>query len=582
MSFKIIVLIASVLFINHATAWVSVGSSPGFGTCDFLTIQEAIDSNEGEIRVLNNQDFTENLVIDHTVDIKGGYASCLSASLDILSSTNTVIKGTAFLGSSVIEITATNSPIIRFYNLTLRDATDTIFVNGGHGIDIGNSNGLVQITDSLISNNTAENGGGIFINNTIGDLRVVIINTRILGNTASGQGGGIYCNENIFSSNSNVAISVRGLSLIEYNSAEDGGGIASSYGCSITIDSGVDFTPTSSHLGLISNVASRYGGGIYLDGSSSLSLQGNTYGLGNILGNNIRPVTLAFNSANNHGGGIYAINGSTVEIIDGYLYFNKAITGSGGAVYLGDSTSSNVTFSMQSSTTQCWQNGKCSIISNNSADGNVGGAIYVGGGATAELHRTHIYGNTANFGTALYISGPGTTANLEGNYFYDNGYNGASSSADQYVIRVNNSASLSLIHNTIADNDVDDSSAIIGIINGADLTIKNSIISNNPEDVFKETGSNTTDFSCVVASDHTITGSLLFAPNFVDSVNNNYHLTINSGAIDTCASASNLFLDTDNDARGLDVDNVNFNGPYDAGADEYTIKPELVFSDGFE
>ena len=69
---KTIIFTFMAMFITTAKSWVSVGSSPGFGSCTYSTIQQALDSNEAEIRVLNNQDFFENIEIDHSVDIKGG------------------------------------------------------------------------------------------------------------------------------------------------------------------------------------------------------------------------------------------------------------------------------------------------------------------------------------------------------------------------------------------------------------------------------------------------------------------------------------------------------------------------------
>lgn len=581
MPYKIFFSIVILLFINQSQAWVSVGSSPNFGTCTYLTIQDALDSNEAEIRVLNDsnfsQDFIENIVVDHSVDIRGGFNTCLTASLNQVGSANSVIKGTGALGSPVVKIASTNTPTIRFYNLTLRDATDTIFItNGGQGIDVGTSNGLIEVKDSLIINNSAEDGGGIYIGATIGTLSVVITDSSIFGNTASNRGGGIFCAED------DTSIRVSGNSLIGENTAEDGGGIAALNGCSVTVDSGTDLT--GDLRGILSNTATQYGGGVYLNSGASLTLQGNKYAFG-ILGNNTDPVTLANNSAFSKGGGIYAINSAQIEIIDGFITNNTNSSNNGGGIFLGSSSTTPASLTMYSSGSQCWNSGKCSILSNNHSSGN-GGGIYLEGGAESSILNTHIFGNRANYGTALYVSsvnGLGTTLNVEGSYIYENGNNGINNFADNYAIRGNGDVNINLIHNTMADNDINDSRAIIGIIGGTNLTIKNSLLDNHPETILEQTASNTLQILCTVASDLSSLDFLVFPTSFIDSANDDYHLASNSQAIDACATTVTILdVDTDNQSRGWDDDTRgNFNGTYDAGADE-SYTNDIIYKNGFE
>lgn len=581
MNFKTLFSIVILLFITQSHAWVSVGSSPNFGNCSYSTIQEALDSNESEIRVLNNQDFIENLVVNHSVNIKGGFTSCITASLNQVSATNTVIKGSAALGSPVVEIASTNSPTIRFYNLTLKDAVDTIFVDGGHGIDIGTSNGLVEVIDSLIISNSAENGGGIYINDPASAMSLVITNSTIFGNSASIRGGGIYCY------GGGVKVRVSGSSVLLENSAEDGGGIAALSGCSVTVDSGSDLS--GELRGIIANTASQYGGGAYLNGlGAKLYLEGNKYAL-NILGNNTSPVTVANNISQNHGGGIYAVNSSTIEITDGYINNNSSSTGRGGGIYLSGSITllPEVSLQMQSSTTQCWQNGKCSVLANNHAIN--GGAIHVEKGATATISNTHMYENRADFGTAVYVwdnGESGSIVNLEGNYMYDNGNNGVSPFDDKFVVRVNGDVAVTALHNTIADNDVNDTRAVIGLVNGVDITIKNTIINNGLETVLEDTGSNNTDFYCLIANENTSISAYTWDPGFIDSAANNYHLAGNSQAIDVCIDVMANTLDTDNDARGWDDPDVTnyLSDPtyiFDIGADE-SYTNDIIYKNDFE
>jgi len=580
MNLRILFLIISLTFINNVFAIGIVGSSPGFGSCNYTSIQNALNANESEIRIVNDsnfqQNFEENISVDYSVDIKGGYNTCLAASLNQVSTNNSIIRGTASVGSPVVKINSTNSPTIRFHNLTLKDATDTIFVtNGGQGIDIGNSNGLIEVVDSLIINNSAENGGGIYMGATIGTLNLIITNSSIFGNSATTRGGGIFCAEN------DVSVRVSGNSLISENSAEDGGGIAALNGCSVTVDSGSDLT--GDLRGIVGNIATQFGGGVYLNSAAILTLQGNKYALG-ILGNNTDPVTIANNSANSKGGGIYAINSSVIEIIDGYITNNISSTSNGGAIFLGASSTTPVSLTMQAHNGSCWSPGKCSVLSSNKSDAN-GGGLYMEGSSQATILNTHIMGNRANFGTAVYVSsvnGVGTSAIIEGSYFYENGNNGANSYTDNYVIRGNGDVDIDLVHNTMADNDTNDSRAVIGVIGGSHLSIKNSLLDNHPETILEQSGSNTLQVICTVASDLSSLDFHVFPTSFVDNDNDDYHLAHDSQAIDACASTTTILNnDADNEPRGWDDPRGNFNGTYDAGADE-SYTNDIVFKNDFE
>lgn len=566
-----------IIFSSQVQAWKSVGSSPGFGTCSYSTIQDAIDSGDSEIRVLNNQTFTENLTITDSIDIKGGFSSCLSAQLNTQSGGNTEIDGSASLGSATITIDSTSEPTIRFYNLNITGAADTIFVNGGHGIEIGDSNGISEIHNSLIIGNTAEEGGGIYSANPPGSLTVIIEDSSVFGNSVSNRGGGVFCG------NANTNVLIYGNSLVGENSAVDGGGIYATNGCYVEINSGSDLQPGSDLKGIIGNTASGNGAGIYLDLAAYLSLFGNTYG-GGQYGNNTEPVTIADNISSNNGGGIYAINSSTIDGSDVYITNNVSSSGKGGAIYMGNSTTTPVTASISDSESQCWNPGKCSIISNNHASSN-GGAIYMEGSSELTLRNTHVSGNRATFGTALYVSsinGSGTSAHLDGNYFYDNGNDG-SGFGDSFVIRGNGNVDITILHNTIAGNDADDSRAIIGII-GSNLILKNSIISNGTETVLEQNGTNTLNFSCLIVNENISIPSATSSNDigFVNSANDDYHLNSDSFAIDFCASAASNNKDADVEYRGWDDETVpDFLGTYDAGADESYIN-DIIFKNSFE
>jgi predicted outer membrane repeat protein len=580
MHFKLFISFAALFAFKGVFAWVSVGSSPDFGLCDFSTIQQAINSNESEIRILNdsnfNQNFIENLIVDHSLDIKGGFPTCFAASLNQAPTSNSVIKGSATIGSPVVEIISSDSPTIRFYNVTLKDATDTIFVtNGGNGIDVGSSNGLIEVIDSLIVNNSAEEGGGIYVGNTVGTLNLVITNSSVFGNSASIRGGGVFC------AGADATIRVSGVSLIGENSAEDGAGIAALNGCSVTVDSGT--ADLNGELrGIIGNTASQFGGGVYLNSGASLALHGDKYGF-NLLGDNTNPVTVANNTAGEKGGAIYAINSSVIEITDGFVTNNQANSSFGGAFYLGSSNTQPVILNMQSSNGQCWNVGQCSILSENKTT-SFGGALYLDGAAQATVSNTRIFRNRAGFGTFLYISAnvaSGATATIEGSYIYKNGTNGSGSYTDNFVVRAFGDVETSLLHNTLVDNDVNDSRAILGA-NNTNLEVKNSIINNANETVLETIGANNLDINCLIANENSSITAAVLNPVFVDSANENYHLQGGSPAIDRCADVASSSVDTDGENRGWDDPTLfDLGGVFDTGADE-TYSNDIIFSSNFE
>jgi len=578
MKLKLFITLWLVMLLPPANAWVSVGSSPGYGTCTYTTIQQALNAGASEIRVLNNQDFVENLEINQSVDIMGGYVSCLAASVNFPRTNNTVISGSAQLGPAVIEVYSTNNPTINLHNLTLQDATDTIFwANGGHGLSIGSSNGFIQLFNTVISENDGELGGGIYVGNTLGNLSLILHDSQVENNVASNKGGGIYCAGNALSAG-NALIRISGDSKINGNQALYGGGIAAQNGCKLTIDSGHISLGTR---GVNHNYATNNGGGIYLDSGAHVSLQGNVYGLFGIFGNNTAPVTVRGNSAGQNGGGIYAINSSSVDVVDGFIYANNAQLERGGAVYLGASIGPQpVTFNMTSSTGTCWRSGECSILSGNKAD--LGGALYSVDGAEVDIENTTIKFNRANFGTAFYIHNSGSF-NLSGSYIYRNGGDDIDYT-DKYVIRGFGPVDMSLIHNTIVKNDfINNSFAVIGIYSSS-LTLKNSIIRNSGTTVFNDGNTSvTTDFNCLILNENNSLPGTVFDPEFVDPVNHDFHLSANSQAMDFCQNEHVSMLDTDGDTRGWDDPSI-VNAPgmtFDPGADE-SYANDIIFKNSFQ
>jgi len=255
-------IIVLFLLMHHTlNAAVTVGSSPGFGTCDYLTIQEAIDSDESEIRVLNNSSFTETLSIDRSVEIRGGYSSCLTAQLNVTNGVNSTVKANdapirgIITDRPVLEImdSMETLPIVKLYDLTLKDA---ILLNGsdkGRGIDIGDSNVHLKLFRVMITNNIGNNGAGIFVGDS-DDTTIELEDSSIIGNTATMDGGGLYC------SNANTNIIIRNNSDISSNQAENGGGIYATSGCNVISEC---LSIDAECPNFSNNSATQFGGGLY-------------------------------------------------------------------------------------------------------------------------------------------------------------------------------------------------------------------------------------------------------------------------------------------------------------------------------
>ncbi|MFK8012415.1 MAG: hypothetical protein AB8B80_10265 [Marinicellaceae bacterium] len=575
----IIIFLTLFFTFNLVQAVVLVGPSGQNIECGYQTIQEALDSGDPEIRVVNDGEYIENLTISSSVSITGGYGNCFGALLNQLPNDGgqSVINGSFLVGAPVINVSSIGSVNVSLANLTIKNASDTIFVNGGHGIDMNSSIGSLTIDNSLIFSNTAENGGGIHIDNHSGSLSVLLRNSSVFGNSASNNGGGIYCG------GSNTSISIRNQSYIGENMADNGGGIAAMNGCTINIDSGIDVFNSQELRGVMNNSATNNGGGIYLD-NAELALQGNIYSLFNY-GNNRYPVTVSQNSAMSSGGGIFAQNNATLTVTDAQISLNTS-TNNGAGIFLGADSE----LIMMNSNKPCWQPGKCSVLSHNSTGlTRLGGALYASLNSIANIHNTSIHSNRAAFGSVFYAfnsnSEERSAVNLDGNYIYENADNGNGGYTDSLPLRAFGFVDVQINHNTIAGNDINDSSTIIGISGGVDLDIMNTIIDNQEELILTTAGEGfTVDTSCLLVNENdTIVGSPLgiFSVGYVDADNNDYRLNSQSFAIDTCANSNGVLFDNENQVRGWDDNTIsNLSGTFDVGADESYLS-DIIFGHDF-
>jgi len=171
--------------------------------------------------------------------------------------------------------------------LTLTDSTVSDNSDGG----ISN-NGTLTLTDSTVSDNTAQVGGGITNNGTL-----TLTNSTVSGNTAQVYGGGISNNGTLTLTNGTVSGN---------NAGRDGGGIYISNTGTLTLTNGT----------VSGNTVGRDGGGIYNSGTLTLTngtVSGNTaidegYGIYNegtvTLTNTLMDDPCAVNSPTSLGGNL--------------------------------------------------------------------------------------------------------------------------------------------------------------------------------------------------------------------------------------------------------------------------------------
>ena len=247
----------------------------------------------------------------------------------IINGNNNIISGKN--NYAFINVTSGNK--LELNNITLKNFKTAIHSWTG---------GSVTLYNTIITNNTGEDGGAIFLSNA----KVTLYNTTLTNNTANKSSGAIY-------SYNRSTVTVYN-STLSNNKANNNAGAIYSYDSS---------TLTLYNATLTNNTAIWEGGAIYSNGNATLY---NT-----TLSNNIGEA----------GGAIY-LEFCNVTIYNTIINNNTANEyGFGGAIY----SSGNVTLYN-------------STINNNKAK-EYGGAIYSSGNVT--LYNTTLTNNTAKDGGAI-------------------------------------------------------------------------------------------------------------------------------------------------------------------------------------
>jgi len=557
--------------------YLTVGSD---AACDINTtsqnIQDAIDTGIGEVRIAANGNHNTTVsIVEKSLKLRGGYVDCAAANNDI-QTTQTEIIVTFGAVEPAIRISGdTQAYQIEIENLILTGLNNSALL-------IENSHADITLKNMLIQNNdlaTGLIGGGVNVSQ--GNVSLHIIDSQITQNTAT-HGGGLFC------SGSAAEVVMSGDSGLTLNTTTGkGAGAYITLGCQFSLYSG-DANPTPfSSVGIVANIADEEGGGIYVDLGGHVILNGHQDCTQECIGDNINPVSVNHNESNTGvsggepGGGIYMTGiGTQVEIYAGLLLENLSPKGAG--VYVNDFASLTVARLSQA----CWDPVKCNLFTKNRTLG-VGGGNGTGGAihnqqAFVTISNTYFEENQSKTGSVLFAVGNNSHNKIHSSVFNHNSNQGNS---DEYVIGAIDSASVEIIHSTLADNFITDTS-VFGIDSSSELILRSSVVHDQDGDVMNA-NPGTHIIDCLMAHESTsFSGTNVFVndPGFVDRNNRDYHLTPDSVAIDLCAENLSTYDDNDIDFAPRGIDNlttVNINGPYDLGADEAEDN-DIIFKHSFE
>jgi uncharacterized repeat protein (TIGR01451 family) len=499
----------------------------GSPTCDYATVQEAVDAaRSGDVikvaggaytDVHARAGLTQAVYITKSVTIRGGYTAADWETPHPDAHPTTLDAGSQ--GRVAVIRGAYAAPV-------------TVTLEG------------LQLTGGRAPGE--DYGGGIYAE----DGHLVISACRVFSNGAGVWGGGVYLND--------CDGAVVHANQIYSNTAE--------YAAGLHVYSSHDTRITDNQVH--GNQALNSGGGIYLWRSRGGSLSHNevysnvTLGGsgGGIVLNDSDQTTLAQNRvfsnvAKQNGGGIHLttrIQGFTM--VENDVYDNRASVSQGGGVSIGGVSDAMICDNR---------------IAHNTAGSN-GGGFLLATVSRATLARNVIISNTARRGGAAYLynTAPFTMVN---NVLADNAAE-AQGGGLYLTASQGNWSRGDLIHNTLAGNRRGQGGEAVCLFQLTTLTLTNNLIAGHEVGLYARTR-----YSNAVSADHTLfydndddtDGHVIVStnaitgqdPRFADPIAANYHILARSPAIDAGIDVPWLTSDVDRDLRPRGAG-------YDVGADE--------------
>jgi hypothetical protein len=564
---------------NLSSAYVTVGAT---NDCDYASLEDAYNDADPFVRVTTEVIHNDVFTISKTKWYTGGYSTCALAESGTQSDNHT--KWTNNGGNPIVDIdTGASNSIVVIDQFEIYNGDNS--VSGLTGGIKARGNVSLAIANSLIHDNESKYGGGINLNGD--DVRVTVTNSRIYNNSAL-DGGGVDC------SNGASFTLLEQSTIKNNNSSRDGGGIFAISNCQVSIRSGDSEPPFQADLGIVGNTAQEQGGGIYISIGADVELMGNNQHPASIVGN---VSNIDTNSVVIGGGGVYLrgdgnipSDGTTFSGTNARIDFNIAKhAGAGIAVTNG------ATFTMNRSEEACWDNDKCSSLTQNiltDATGD-GAAGYMYNVSSANISGTYIADNQANYSAAFALNLVGTLR-LEGNLIVGNTSFTQPFASELFSLSGNNglASNLDFYYNTLVDNNAGVSFNLDGASSQQWLQIYNSIIrdqgdiisANGAIDPFLNINCNYVHETDSLTAATTSVDNYNLNPGFVDSGTRDYHLAANSLAQDLCNEnmIQSNYKDLNGNTRGVDnLDIGNLRGTFDAGAYEFTAN-DVIFSNSFD
>ncbi|TDR17516.1 hypothetical protein [Marinicella litoralis] len=568
--------------------FVTIGAD---AACDFdstvVGIQAAIQSGASEVRIASNGSYQENIILDNqSIALRGGFADCADADINLqVFSHFALIDGSALMEPVIYISGADAVQQIRLENLSLEGGT-SVFPKFGGGLSVDLAAVDLQMLRVVIRNNNGPSGAGVNINAGAGAITVTGREVVIQDNDSPSIGGGLSCE-------GPASIVLAGMSLINNNDGNLGGGVYLRNGCVVSMYSELFYDALTFVSGIFNNNSASNGGGAYLFNGSELFLFGQRMCDGSsCLGSNQVPIHLSGNQSGNsaglagNGGGFFMAQSANPNhfYANGLYMTSNSAREDGGGGFI--DASSVVVIERRVGT--CWTPDRCNLIIDNSSgtDTGLGGAFYVDGGQLT-VSQVYFEENRADVGTAINATGETAQVTVEGSIFDDNGDDGNDGFSDFSVVRASLGAEITIRHSTLADNSLQGSVFDIGVASDSSLNLLNSIVHDpGSGDLFGPV-SGTLLVNCILAhesSSFSGSGVLVADPQFFDRLGGNFHLNPISPAIDLCDDIAMLnALDIDTENRGWD-DPQNAHGIgafHDAGADESYVN-DIIFIDGFE
>ncbi|GJM10255.1 MAG: hypothetical protein DHS20C11_25310 [Lysobacteraceae bacterium] len=552
---------------------------------DLDAISIALADGHEDIRVSNEQDYSQRFVITDSVTLRGGFANCADAAAGTHSGLPTNIDASGS-GPTPIKVNSSGSVVdVEVSDLYIFGSTG----NSGSGdnyaaaLTIFGTNGIVTLRSMRITDNSDDVfAGGISIRNDFeplsNALEVVIVDSEVAYNQGQ-QGGGVAC----FNDGDVTELRIEGTSSIAYNHATAHGGGLYNSGCDIEVSSGTASPSIVNALGIHGNTADGNGGGVAMyEGSLSL------------LGGTSHPVNVSENVANldasgsGDGGGLFASGeNAAVNAVNLLLIDNQTSREGGGAwVAFG------AQFDLMTTERNCGWSRLCSLVAGNQA--NLGGAFYAEDGGLITLTGVEGHSNRAgNSGSFAHLRDDPSRLSIDSALLHHNGGDDHSEFSDNsLIVNAFGDNQIAVSYSTIADNAVQN--ATVSAHNGesGQLDLLASIVDDPGIPAVSFILPAVVDglIECVIVADafgiNSTGGSNVIeaSPSFVDRANADYHLAaLPNMAVDQCASGLVVSPgpDMDGAARGTDEPTVPDNqGPFDIGVDEYSN--DLIVKDGFE